>query len=93
MREPNLIEIVKYEGTMWERKYLVSEGERILLDSMICVAKEIKAYGQFKYADIPEKKGSMTGLANRILRTADKMMDDFDTAHTERMLKGGDSNE
>lgn len=81
MAEQNLITIIKHEGTMWERTYLVTEKEKELLDRMASVAKEIKAYGQVRYAKIPEKKASMTGLGNRILRTADRMMQDFDIEH------------
>ena len=81
MEEQNLFVIVKHEGTMWERQYVVSAEEKDLLDRMAVVAKEIKAYGQCKYANMPEQKGSMTGLGNRILRTADKMMSDFDSVH------------
>lgn len=81
MKEQNLITIIEYEGTMWERKYIVTEEENELLNRMIKVAEEIKAYGQVRYAKIPEKKGSMTGLGNRIIRTAHRMMEDFNIAN------------
>lgn len=77
MAEHNLITIIEHEGTMWERKYLVNEEEKELLDRMIKVAEEIKAWGQVKYVGIPEKRASMTGLGNRIIRTAHDMMADF----------------
>ena len=81
MNDENLITIIKHEGTMWEREYLVSEEEKDLLDRMAKVAEEIKAYGQVRYAKIPEKKCSMTGLGNRILQTAQRMMEDFNIEH------------
>lgn len=81
MAKQKLITIIEHEGTMWEREYIVSKEEKELLDRMSVVAKEIKAYGQVKYANSPEKKCSMTGLGNRILRTAHRMMEDFNIEH------------
>lgn len=78
MAESNLITIIEHEGTMWERKYIVTVEEKELLDRMTKVAEEIKAYGRVRYDKIPEKKGSMTGLGNRIIRTVHRMMEDFD---------------
>lgn len=83
MDEKNLITIIEHEGTHWEERYHITLEEKDLIDRMKQVANEIKAYGQSKYEHIPEKKGSMTGLGNRILQTARRMMDDFDSAHRD----------
>lgn len=82
MDNDTLITIIEHGGTMWERSYVVSEKENELLEKMMEVANEIKSYGQVQYAKIPEKKCSMTGLGNRILRTAHDMMQHFDRAHS-----------
>lgn len=81
MDNENLITIIEHGGTRWERNYVVNEKEKELLEKMMEVANEIKAFGQTCYAKIPEKKCSMTGLGNRILRTAHDMMEDFNSVH------------
>ena len=81
MSKPNLIEYVYHEGTYYERRYLLTSAQATVVQNMIQSAEEIRGWVDEEYPLDRVKKQSMHGLANRVLRTAQQMMEKFDDSN------------
>ena len=81
MRKPNLIEYVYHKGTYYERRYILTSEQASVVQNMIHSAEEVRGWVDEEYPVDRIKKQSMHGLANRILRTAQEMMETFDRSN------------